>query len=208
MANPTKTTDDAALTREATRNAPTEKLGGRQTRWALDSAHSLIEFSAKHMMITKVKGRFGNLNGTLLVDEADPNRSTAEVEIDAATIDTREEKRDAHLRSPDFLNVEQFPKLTFRSKRVEGAMKKEGDRFRVIGDLTIRDTTREVALDCTYEGEVKDPWGGVRRSFSATTQVDRRDFGLTWNVALETGGILVSNNIRINLEAQAVRQDA
>jgi polyisoprenoid-binding protein YceI len=204
----TKGTSDADLAREATRSAPKDAVESRKTHWTIDGSHSLAEFSAKHMMITTVKGQIAQLRGTLVIDEQDPNQSSVEVELDAASIDTREEKRDAHLRSPDFLDVERFPKITFKSKHVEGAHKQEGDRFRVVGDLTVRDVTREVTLDCTYEGEAKDPWGGVRRSFSARTQLDRRDFGLTWNVALETGGILVSNNVKLELEVQAVHQMA
>lgn len=180
---------------------------GVQT-WTIDPTHSLVEFSAKHMMITTVKGRFADVSGTLRVDPENPDRSEVEVEIEAASIDTRTEQRDAHLRSADFLDVESHPTITFRSKRVEGAAREAGDRFRVVGDLTIRGTTREVVLDAVYEGTGKDPWGGERASFSAETRVDRRDFGLTWNQALETGGILVANDVRIELEVQAVKAEA
>lgn len=173
--------------------------------WNIDPAHTMVEFSAKHMMITTVKGRFGDLRGTILVNEEDPNLSSAEVEIAAASIDTRTEQRDQHLRSADFLDVEKHPTLTFRSRRIEGARAEVGSTFHVIGDLTIRGVTREVTLDVTYEGGGRDPWGGDRVSFSATTKIDRRDFGLTWNAALETGGVLVSNEVRISIEAQAVR---
>ena len=175
------------------------------TVWTLDPAHSLVEFSAKHMMITTVKGRFADVKGTITVDEANPDRSVVEVEIDVASIDTRQEQRDAHLRSADFLDVETFPTITFRSKRVEGAHAEAGDSFRLLGDLTIRGVTREVVLDTTFEGTGKDPWGGERASFSAETKLDRRDFGLTWNQALETGGILVSNQLKLSLEVQAVK---
>jgi polyisoprenoid-binding protein YceI len=175
------------------------------TTWTIDAAHSAAEFSAKHMMITTVKGRVADVRGTLIVDETRPERSTVEVELGAASIDTRSEQRDAHLRSADFLDVEQFPTITFRSRRIEGASAREGGSFRVVGDLTIRGVTREVTLDATYEGRGRDPWGGERVSFSATTKIDRRDFGLTWNAALETGGVLVSNEIKIQIEAQAVR---
>lgn len=174
--------------------------------WTLDPGHTLAEFSAKHMMITTVKGRIADVTGTIVVDEANPDRSTVEAELDAASLDTRSEQRDTHLRSGDFLDVETFPKITFRSKRVEGAYAREGDRFKLVGDLTIRGTTREVVLDVTYEGRGKDPWGGERVSFSAETRIDRREFGLQWNVALEAGGVLVSNEIRITIEAQAVKQ--
>ncbi len=173
--------------------------------WNIDPTHSLVEFSAKHMMITTVKGRFGDVKGTLAIDEANPDRSSVEVEIAAASIDTRTEQRDAHLRSADFLDVETHPSIIFRSRRVEGAANRPGDEFRVVGDLTIRGTTREVTLDASYDGRGRDPWGGERVSFSARTKVDRRDFGLTWNQALEAGGILVGNDIKIEIEVQAVR---
>jgi polyisoprenoid-binding protein YceI len=176
------------------------------TTWTLDQAHSLVEFSAKHMMITTVKGRFGSVAGTIVVDEQNPDRSKVEAEIDAASIDTRADQRDQHLRSGDFLDVEKYPKITFRSKRVQGTSKNPGDEFKVIGDLTIRGTTREVTLDAVYDGTGKDPWGGERVSFSATTKIDRRDFGLTWNQMLETGGVLVGNDIKIEIEVQAVKQ--
>ena len=175
------------------------------TTWTIDASHSAAEFSAKHMMITTVKGRISDVRGTITVDEANPDRSTVEVELAASSIDTRNEQRDTHLRSEDFLNAEQFPAISFRSRRVEGAVPSEGDGFTVVGDLTIRGVTREVTLAATYEGRGRDPWGGERVSFSATTKIDRRDFGLTWNAALETGGVLVSNDIKIQIEAQAIR---
>jgi polyisoprenoid-binding protein YceI len=175
------------------------------TTWTIDPTHTLVEFSAKHMMITTVKGRFADVSGAITVDEEHPERSHVEVEFKAASIDTRAEQRDQHLRSADFLDVEKFPTVTFRSRRVEGARPEPGDEFKVVGDLTIRGTTREVTLDVTYEGRGRDPWGGDRVSFSADTKFDRRDFGLTWNAALEAGGVLVSNEIKIHLEVQAVR---
>jgi polyisoprenoid-binding protein YceI len=173
--------------------------------WTIDAAHSSIEFSAKHMMITTVKGRFADARGTIAIDETAPERSTVEVELDATTIDTRNEQRDGHLRSPDFLDDATHPVVSFRSRRVVGARAEEGTRFTVVGDLTIRGVTREVTLDATYEGSGRDPWGGQRVSFSAETKIDRRDFGLTWNAALETGGVLVSNEIRVRLDVQAIR---
>ncbi len=173
------------------------------TRWAIDPAHTLVEFSAKHMMITTVKGRFGDVKGTIVLDPERPERSSVEVELAAASIDTRLEARDQHLRSPDFLDAEQFPVLTFRSTGVEGDPLEDGGRFRLAGELTIRGVTREVVLDAAYEGRGRDPWGSEKLSFSAQTRIDRRDFGLTWNAALETGGVLVSNEIRISLEVQA-----
>ncbi|MQA91625.1 MAG: polyisoprenoid-binding protein [Gemmatimonas sp.] len=176
-----------------------------KTTWQLDPAHTLIEFSAKHMMITTVKGRLADVKGTIWVDETDPSGSRVEVEMGAASADTRVQDRDDHLRSADFLDVETYPTITFRSTRIEGAHAEAGDSFRVIGGLTIRGTTREIVVDATFEGTGKDPWGGERASFSGTTKIDRRDFGLTWNQALETGGVLVSNELRISLEVQAVK---
>jgi polyisoprenoid-binding protein YceI len=177
------------------------------SRWRIDPAHTLVEFQARHMMITKVRGRFGEVTGELVVDEENPENSRVEVEIDARSIDTRAKDRDTHLRSGDFLDVEQQPKITFRSKRIEGAHAEAGDEFKVIGDLTIRGETREVVLDATYEGHGTDPWGGERAGFSATTKLDRREWGLTWNQALETGGVLVSNDLKIELQVQAVRAE-
>jgi len=176
------------------------------TTWTIDPAHSSVEFAVKHMMFTTVRGRFKDFKGTVVVDEQNPNNSKVDVEIGAASIDTGVADRDGHLRSADFLDVENQPTLTFRSKRVEGAMKAEGDKFKVVGDLTIRGTTFEVTLDCEYEGTGKDPWGGIRAGARATTKIDRRDWGLKWNQALETGGILVANEVRIEIELQAVKQ--
>lgn len=177
------------------------KAAGR-SEWTIDASHTLVEFAVKHMMIATVKGRFGEVSGKIVLDEASLENSSVEVEIDAASIDTRNADRDAHLRSADFFDVETHPKLTFRSRRVE--LEGEG-RFRVIGDLTIRGTTREVVLEVEDQGRGKDPWGGERAAFSARTEIDRTDFGLTWNAALETGGVLVSDRVRISLEVEAVR---
>jgi polyisoprenoid-binding protein YceI len=177
-----------------------------KSTWQIDPAHSSVEFAVKHMMFTTVRGRFKDLKGTIEVDESNPDNSKVDVEIAAASLDTGVADRDGHLRSADFLDVENKPTLTFKSKRIEGAMKKEGDRFRIIGDLTIRDTTIEITLDATYEGTGKDPWGGTRAGARATATIDRRDWGLKWNQALETGGILVANEVRIEVEVQAVKQ--
>lgn len=174
------------------------------TRWELDPAHTTVEFAAKHLMITTVKGRFSDVSGTIKADEAHPDNSSAEASIDAASIDTGNEQRDAHLRSADFLDVENDPVITFRSKRVQGAAGRTGGTFEVTGDLTIRGTTREVTLDVTYEGKIRDLEGKERAGFSATTKIDRRDFGLVWNQALEAGGLLVGNEISIEIEAEAV----
>ena len=173
--------------------------------WNIDASHSSIEFAAKHMMITTVRGRLAEARGTITIDEATPARSAVQVEFDAASLDTRSEQRDQHLRSADFLDVAQFPTIAFTSRSVQGASAHPGASFTVAGDLTIRGVTKEVVLDATYEGRGRDPWGGERVSFSAETKIDRREFGLVWNAALETGGVLVSNDIRIRIEVQAVR---
>lgn len=177
-----------------------EQIG--TTTWTLDPVHTQVEFAVKHMMIAKVKGRFTGVTGTIEMDEADPSRSSVVVEIDASTIGTRDEQRDAHLRSADFMDVENYPKIVFRSRRIEPVAE---NRFRVVGDLAIRGVTREVVLEATDEGRGKDPWGGERAGFSATTRIDRLDYGLTWNQALETGGILVGNEVVISLEVEAVK---
>jgi polyisoprenoid-binding protein YceI len=172
--------------------------------WSIDPTHTLVEFTTRHMMITKVKGRFAEVSGAIQFDEANPARSSVSVDIDAASIDTRTEQRDQHLRSPDFFDVENHPRLTFRSTRVVGDIE-PGTDFDVIGDLTIRGVTREVVVRARFEGKGRDPWGGERVSFSGETKIDREDFGLTWNQALETGGFLVSRDVEISIEAQAVR---
>ena len=173
-----------------------------QTTWQIDPAHTNVGFSVKHLMIATVRGRFAGVKGTIVLDEVDPTSSSAEVEIDVAAIDTRAEQRDAHLRSADFFEVEKYPTMTYRSRRVE----RVGDgHYRIFGDLTIRDVTREVVLDATDEGRGRDPWGGDRLGFSATTTIDRSDFGLTWNQALETGGVLVGNAITISIDVEAVK---
>ncbi|HWW59996.1 MAG TPA: YceI family protein [Thermoanaerobaculia bacterium] len=174
------------------------------TTWQIDPAHSAVEFAVKHMMFTTVRGRFKDVTGTIEVDEQHPERSTVNVEIAAASIDTGVADRDAHLRSADFLDVEKHPLITFRSKRVEGA-KNDGSPFKLIGDLTIRGKSVEVALDSAWLGSGKDPWGNTKGGAEGTAKIDRRDWGLTWNQALETGGILVANDIRIEIQVQAVK---
>jgi polyisoprenoid-binding protein YceI len=172
--------------------------------WQIDPAHTDAEFAVKHMMISTVKGRFAAVSGIITLDEADLSGSSVEVEIDVASIDTRQEQRDEHLRSADFFDVANHPKIIFRSRRVEAEGK---GRFRVVGDLTIRGVTREVVLEATDEGRGTDPWGNEKAGFSARTSIDRQDYGLTWNAALETGGILVGNEVKISLEVQAAKAE-
>ncbi|MDQ6716800.1 MAG: YceI family protein [Gemmatimonadota bacterium] len=154
------------------------------------------------MMITTVRGRIADVEGTICIDEENPSGSSVEAVMRAASLDTRSEERDQHLRSADFLNVEKFPEITFKSKLIAGSKAE----FQLTGDLTIGGVTKEVTLDVTFEGEGKDPWGGERAGFAATGKIDRRDFGLTWNQALETGGVLVANDIKLNIEVQATKQ--
>jgi polyisoprenoid-binding protein YceI len=174
------------------------------TTWKLDPSHSTIEFSAKHMMFTTVKGRFADVDATIVANDDSPEGASLEVTMQTASIDTRSEMRDNHLRSADFLDAEKFPTITFKSAAIAG--RKES--FSITGDLTIHGVTRQVTLDVAYEGAGIDPWGGQRMGFSASGKIDRRDFGLTWNQALEAGGVLVSNDIRINIDAQLTRVEA
>lgn len=173
--------------------------------WNLDLTHSGINFSVRHMVFAKVRGRFSAWSGRATLDPQDLTRSRVEVEIDSASIDTGVADRDTHLRSADFLDVERFPALRFVSGEVE---KVGGDRYRVHGELTIRDVTRPVVLDVEYGGEAKDPWGNQRVAFTATTSLDRGDFGLQWNQVLEAGGVLVGERIDVEIEVQAVQAAA
>ena len=173
-----------------------------RTAWKIDPSHTHAEFAVRHLMISTVKGRFADVQGTVYTDESDPARSSVEVAIGVPSIDTREPQRDAHLRSGDFFDAESHPHITFRSTRVEGA----GETFKLFGDLTIRGVTREVVLDVTAEGRGVDPWGGERAGFSATTKIKRSDFGLTWNQLLETGGVAVGDDVKISIDAELVRQ--
>jgi polyisoprenoid-binding protein YceI len=171
--------------------------------WQIDSAHSEINFTVRHMMISNVRGRFEKFSGAVDFNEEDPTRSTVDVTIDTASINTREEKRDGHLRSPDFLDAEKYPVMTFKSTRVE----KTGDKTgKLYGDLTIRDVTRPVVLNVEYAGMSKSPWGAYSAGFTASTKINRKDWDLTWNVALETGGWLVGEEIKIDLELELVKQ--
>jgi polyisoprenoid-binding protein YceI len=173
--------------------------------WDFDPVHSSVNFWVRHLMVSKVHGRFHDWKGTLELDDADPTKSRIEVEIDAKSIDTRDEKRDTHLRSPDFLDVDNHPSLRFKSTSIEA---KGDDRLLVRGDLTIRGISRPVTLDVEVGGRAKDPWGGERTGFSATAAIDRKEYGLQWNMALETGGVLVGDKVNITIEVEAVKQAA
>lgn len=184
-----------------TATVQTAPAAGAKTAWKLDPTHSTVEFSAKHLMITTVKGRIADVEGIIYTNEKDPKNSSVEATLKATSIDTRTDQRDQHLRSADFLNVEKYPEIKFRSTRIDGGR----EEFKLTGDLTIRDVTKEITLNVRFEGQAKDPWGGERVGFSATGKIDRRDFGLTWNQVLETGGVVVGNEIKIELEVQAAK---
>ena len=169
--------------------------------WDIDPTHSGVHFSVRHMVVAKVRGRFTAFGGTIAFDESAPERSSVDVRIETASVDTGVPQRDGHLRSPDFFDVENFPAITFQSRRVE----KTAEGFRVTGELTVRDTTRQVVLPVEYAGRTRDPWGGERAGFSARLTIDRKDFGLTWNQLLETGGVAVGDKVEIELEVEAVK---
>ncbi len=171
--------------------------------WQIDPAHSSVQFSVRHMMITNVRGQFDRFSGTIALDEENPANTTVDVQIEAASINTREPNRDAHLRSADFLNADEYPYLTFKSKRVEVL---DDTTATLVGDLTIRGVTREVVLDVEYLGQAKSPWGTISAGFHASTKINRKDWGLNWNQALETGGVLVGDQIKINIELELVKQ--
>jgi polyisoprenoid-binding protein YceI len=171
-------------------------------RWNIDASHSTAEFSVRHLMITNVKGRFSKLTGSADFDPAHPDGGSFEATIDAASVDTRDEKRDAHLKSADFFDVEKFPTIAFKSKKVA----KNDDGYAATGDLTIHGVTKEVTLEIEELSKVsKDPWGNTRVGASAHTKINRKDFGLGWNQALETGGVLVGEQVKISLEVSMVQ---
>ncbi|MFO7624206.1 MAG: YceI family protein [Anaerolineales bacterium] len=171
--------------------------------WKIDTAHSEINFSVRHMMIATVRGRFEKFSGAIDFNENEPARSRVEVQIEASSINTREPQRDAHLKSPDFFDVENFPFITFKGKSIDV----KGDNQALItGDLTIRDVTRQVVLDAEYAGMAQSPFGATNAGFSASTRINRKDWGLTWNVALETGGMLVADEIKIDIDLEIIKQ--
>lgn len=168
--------------------------------WTLDPAHTSVGFTVRHLVAAKVRGRFDSFSGTIAAGET-PADSSVEVSIDAASIDTGISDRDEHLRSADFLDAEHFPALTFVSREVRGT----ADELEIEGDLTIRGVTKPVTLDAEFGGVMTDPWGNEKAIFSASTKIDREDWGLTWNQALEAGGVLVGKQVKIEIEAQATR---
>lgn len=172
--------------------------------WQTDASHTHIQFAVRHMMLAKVRGHFDKFDVAVDLDEADPERTSVKVDIDAASLDTRDAHRDGHLRSADFLNAEVYPTLHFQSKRVEQI---NAERARLVGDLTIRDVTREVPLDVEFIGRSKSPWGAESLGFNAKTKINRKDWGLTWNVGLETGGWLVGDEVAIEIDAELTRKN-
>ncbi len=175
------------------------------TEWIIDPGHTVLEFSIRHLMISTVRGRFTQFNGTLLFNEAQPERSRIEGSVDVASLESHDAKRDEHLRSPDFFDVHNYPTLTFKSKRIESI---EKGRFSLIGDLKIKNITREIVLDVTSVGPIQDPWGNQRWGFSVQAVLNRKEFGLTWNLALEAGGWAVGDEVKVLIELEATRKQS
>lgn len=171
--------------------------------YMLDPSHTQIGFVTRHAMVTKVRGTFNEFNGTLHLDGENPERSSAEVTIQATSIDTRNADRDEHLRSNDFLQMEDYPEITFRTTEITG---RGQDTFDVTGDLTVKDTTRPVTVPFTFEGQALDPFGNTRVGFEGSTTINRKDFGVTWNATLETGGVLISDKVVLEFEISAIKQ--
>lgn len=180
-----------------------KQMAGTEARWSFDLVHSSVNFTVRHMVVSKVRGRFTKWDGALVMDEQNPAAGRVDVVIDAASIETGVEQRDGHLKSPDFFDVARFPQITFKSTKVEPA---GAGVLKVTGELTMHGVTRPVVLDVEYAGSANDPWGGVRAGFSARTSLDRKDFGLTYNQLLETGGVVVGETVEIGIEAEMVKQ--
>ncbi len=171
--------------------------------WEIDPAHSEAQFAVKHMMFTTVRGHFNVLSGHLHIDEQHPENSWVDAQVDAASVDTRSDYRDNHLRSADFFDVEKYPTLTFKSNKVEHV---KGNEYNVLGDLTMHGVTKPVLFKAEYAGKGKNPFGKVVAGLSAKTKINRKDFGLNWNQALESGGVLVSDDVTIEIDLEAVEQ--
>jgi polyisoprenoid-binding protein YceI len=169
--------------------------------YTIDPVHTTLGFTARHAMVTNVKGAFHDFEGTLHLDGSDPTASTATLDVKVASIDTGQPDRDGHLKSADFFDVEKFPAMTFRSTSAEA----RGDDYRITGDLTIKDVTKPVTIDLEFNGSAKDPFGNERVGFEGKTEILRSEWGLTWNAALETGGVLVSDKIKLNFDISAIR---
>lgn len=192
----------AMVTQTLTPDATPETDIQEPSLWQIDPVHSSAEFAVRHMMVSTVKGSFKALAGNIVLDEANPERSRIEAEIDASSVDTGVADRDTHLRSADFFDVARFPKLTFRSTGIEA----DGDSGRMHGELTMHGVTRPVTLHVSYLGQVKDPWGKRRRGYTAETTLNRKDFGMTWNMVLDAGGVLVGDKVKVTLNIEAIEK--
>ncbi|MGG3562460.1 YceI family protein [Neobacillus rhizosphaerae] len=175
-----------------------------KTKWALDTAHSSVDFSVRHMMIANVKGSFNNFNATIEADPTDLTNATIEFSIETGSVDTRNQDRDGHLVSADFFDVENHPTMNFRATKIE---KTDDGEYNVTGDLTLRGVTKPETFAVSFEGQGKDPWGNEKVGFSASGSINRSDYGLVWNAALETGGVLVGDKVKINLQIQAAKAE-
>lgn len=171
--------------------------------WEIDSAHSSVQFRVRHLMISNVRGEFDKVTGRIAADEKDITKSMVHAEIDVATLSTREPKRDEHLKSADFLDVQKYPTITFHSRKVAKGKK---NRLKVVGDLTLHGVTKEVTLDVELTQETKDPWGGVRRGATATASFNRKDFGVSWNKALDTGGVMVGEEVAVEIDLELLKK--
>lgn len=180
-------------------SAAIEDLSGD---YSLDVAHTRIGFTARHAMVTSVRGSFADFEGTAHLDAADPSKSSAKLTIKVASISTGQEQRDAHLRSPDFFDIEKYPEITFASTAAEQL---DEDTYRLTGDLTVKDQTKPVAIDFSFNGSAKDPYGNLRAGFEGKGTINRKDLGLTWNAALETGGFLVSDKVKLEFDVSAIK---
>ncbi|MFJ8073333.1 YceI family protein [Streptomyces sp. NPDC096176] len=197
-----RTTDVAVLDTAATTPQVDPALTALTGEYTIDPAHSSIGFTVRHAMVTNVRGTFGEHEGTLFLDGTDPSRSTASIEVAIASVDTGIADRDAHLRSGDFFDAEQFPKMTFRST---GAEQVGGDKYRITGDLTIKDVTRPLGIDLEFQGSATDVYGSERVGFEGSTEILRSDWGLTWNAALEAGGVMVSDKVKLTFDISAIK---
>ncbi len=176
---------------------------GQADTWGLDKAHSSVGFSVRHLVISKTTGKFDDFTGTIVFDGKNFAAASVELTVQMASVDTDDEKRDEHLRSADFFETEKFPTMDFKSKKVT---KGEGDAFTITGDLTIKGVTKEVTFDCQFHGVVNDPWGNTKAGFSAMTQINRQDFGVTWSKSLDGGGLVVGDDVDVMIEVEAVKE--
>jgi polyisoprenoid-binding protein YceI len=185
----------------------TQPAAVQTTVWQIDPAHTQVEFAVRHLMISTVRGRFSDVSGTVTAPGGRFALGQLEATIGVGSIDTREPQRDAHLKSPDFFDAEKFPTITFKSRQIE-AEPVDPDVFVLVGDITIHGVTKEIRLDVTAEGRGRDPWGNERAGFSATGRINRKDFGLHWNQALETGGVVVGDEVKISIDTEIIAKPA